>query len=644
MILFLYNNLSNQELSASVLYYLRHGLDHSFVNKNRHIKLNLATEMENLLTAVIKTIPQHEKENFKHLLRVHCNLFHNNLYNKPDYTYKVLQKLATDPNLVVFSGDKDSSVVIMERDLYVSKIEGMIKDGIKKGKYAKTEDTTLKDLKSFQSFLTRNYRGILPLDKITPSSNQPAFLYGTAKTHKFDNPCEINKENLKLRPIVSTCGTYYYETAKYLASYLIPLTENEYNIKNTTDFSQRLNNRSLDDQEITVSYDVSSLFTEVPLNETIEYITDEIYTRNKLRKLGSKLQFQRLLSHVTKNTVFSFNNQLYRQIDGCGMGNPLSPVLANIFMTKLETDIVRPYNPPFYDRYVDDCFSKKVKGEPDQLFERLNNYHPNIIFTVEEDPDHFLDTKFKYDNQSFHRSVYRKPGKVPTHWSSKVPTSWKRNSILGALHRAKRISTDLKSDVREITKIYLSAGYPKRFIQSTINNFNNSLKNTDEKLIPEFMFEERKKVFIKLPYCPENEKLAKRFINKLNTYTCGKFIFIILWQTRKIRSLFNLKDTNHYKSNVVYRAECVCGETYIGETKRNFIVRKREHENVKHNSEPARHLATNSKHKYKWKIIFSESNTLRRKIIEGLFIARDKPSLNKQVHSYAAKLFPSGVT
>ena len=59
-----------------------------------------------------------------------------------------------------------------------------------------------------------------------------------------------------------------------------------------------------------------------------------------------------------KNTVFSFNDKLYKQIDGCGMGNPLSPVLANIFMAKLEADVVRPFNPPFYDRYVDDCFSR----------------------------------------------------------------------------------------------------------------------------------------------------------------------------------------------------------------------------------------------------------------------------------------------
>ena len=250
---------------------------------------------------------------------------------------------------------------VIRGDDYVRKLEAMIQEGISKGKYIETEDITLKDLRTFQNFLTRNFKSTLPLEKNKPTSNQPAFLYGTAKTHKFNNPGEITKENLKLRPIVSTCGTFYYETAKYLASYLLPLTENEYSIKTTTDFANRLNNRTVDDDDVLVSYDVSSLFTEVPLDDTIDYIIEEIYAHSKLPQLSSKLLFKRLLCNVTKNTVFSFNGHLYKQIDGCGMGNPLSPVLANIFMAKLESDVVRPSNPPFYDRYVDDCFSKRKK-------------------------------------------------------------------------------------------------------------------------------------------------------------------------------------------------------------------------------------------------------------------------------------------
>ena len=86
-------------------------------------------------------------------------------------------------------------------------------------------------------------------------------------------------------------------------------------------------------------------------------------------------------------------------MDAAWQPTALSAVLANIFMVKVEADVVRPFNPPFYDRSVDDCFSKKKKDKPDALYERLNRYHSNIVFTVEENPDHFLDTAFSYTNK-----------------------------------------------------------------------------------------------------------------------------------------------------------------------------------------------------------------------------------------------------
>ena len=118
-------------------------------------------------------------------------------------------------------------------------------------------------------------------------------------------------------------------SGRYLVSYLMPLTTNEYSIKTTTDFAVRLEDCKLEDNEILVSYDISSLFTEVPFDEMFDYIIKEIYVNNKLPPLGSKILFKCLLCHVTKNTVFSFNDRLCRQTDGCEM---VSPGLANIFM------------------------------------------------------------------------------------------------------------------------------------------------------------------------------------------------------------------------------------------------------------------------------------------------------------------------
>ena len=179
---------------------------------------------------------------------------------------------------------------------------------------------------------------------------------------------------------------------------------------------------------------------------------------------------------------------------------------------------------------MDDCFSKKRKDEPDQLLDRLNNYHPNIKFTVEENPDHFLDTAFSYGNDGFDCKVYKKPGKLPTHWSSEVPTKWKRNCITGALHRAKNISTNLDRDIKEIKTTFSNAGYPKKFVSCTIDNFISNNSSEGELLIPHFLFEERKKIASNSPTARRMKSQTKglfqnwtpSLISSIFSSFCGK--------------------------------------------------------------------------------------------------------------------------
>ena len=211
----------------------------------------------------------------------------------------------------------------------------------------------------------------------------------------------------------------------------------------------------------------------------------------------------------------------------------------------------------------------------------------NIVFTVEENPDYFLDTAFTYDDK-FNCRDYKQPRKLPTHWKSEIPSKWKRNCITRALHRAKRISSNFDSDIKTLEATFLNAGYPKRFISHKVNSFLQDPPE-DDILIPSFLFAERKKIFIKLPYCHWNEKLSKTFIFKLNNFTGFKHIFIVFWQTRQIQSLFNLRENNTHRSHVVYKGDCSCGVDYIGgETKRNVEVRIDKHSNPSDDSEPAR--------------------------------------------------------
>ena len=75
---------------------------------------------------------------------------------------------------------------------------------------------------------------------------------------------------------------------------------------------------------------------------------------------------KRLQKKLTADCLFTFNNNLYKQINGCAMGNPLSVILASIFMAKLERD-------------VDDLFLRNRKEEQNALIMKLNTYHHKIV-------------------------------------------------------------------------------------------------------------------------------------------------------------------------------------------------------------------------------------------------------------------------
>ena len=112
----------------------------------------------------------------------------------------------------------------------------------------------------------------------------------------------------------------------------------------------------LPDEEY-VSYDVESLFTNVSVYESIDYILQEIYIKEK----RYELIMNRLLLKLTIENTFMLNSNFYKQIDGCTMSGPLSIIFSDIYMTKTEEEVVKLTNPNFYKRFVDDIISKREK-------------------------------------------------------------------------------------------------------------------------------------------------------------------------------------------------------------------------------------------------------------------------------------------
>ena len=132
------------------------------------------------------------------------------------------------------------------------------------------------------------------------------------------------------------------------------------------------------------------------------------------------------------------------------MGGPLSVTVSDIFIIKMENDIVIPKKPIFYRRFVDDIYNRRKRNIEDSLFKALNSYHKNIKLTIEINSVKFLDTHLHNKDGTYVTKIYRKEAKIPAHWSSQISKRYKRKSIKVDLHRAKKISTNFKEEINSL--------------------------------------------------------------------------------------------------------------------------------------------------------------------------------------------------
>ena len=143
---------------------------------------------------------------------------------------------------------------------------------------------------------------------VNPRGSRLAHLYGLPKTHKA---------KLSMRPILSASGTYNYNSAKWLDEKLKPLSCNTNTITDMFAFANELKDLRVNKDDILVSYDVTSLFTNVPLLETIDILVEKAFIDdwfNKTHNLDiSKQDLEELLKEATMDQLFQFNSHLYKQ-------------------------------------------------------------------------------------------------------------------------------------------------------------------------------------------------------------------------------------------------------------------------------------------------------------------------------------------
>ena len=132
-----------------------------------------------------------------------------------------------------------------------------------------------------------------------------------------------------------------YGMAKVLDKVLKPTVgKSPHHIQSTRDFVNRFQGVTLIPEECLCSYDVTALFTSVPIDQALTIIKELLEKDDTLwdRTVLSVQNIIELLGFFLHNTYFSFQNKFYEQVEGAPMGSLVSTVVANLYMKHLERE------------------------------------------------------------------------------------------------------------------------------------------------------------------------------------------------------------------------------------------------------------------------------------------------------------------
>ena len=164
-------------------------------------------------------------------------------------------------------------------------------------------------------------------DKLKPIGSQPARLYGLAKVHK---------NNVPVRPVLSMPGSSYHQIATQVADWLKVVDECNIN-SSSKEISSSLNDLQLEDDEVLLSCDVSSMYTNIPVEEAIEVCAELLYSGKYDQPPVSKDTFIQLAKVASQNVLMLTHDGFYRQVDGLAMGSPPAPHLANGWLSRFDS-------------------------------------------------------------------------------------------------------------------------------------------------------------------------------------------------------------------------------------------------------------------------------------------------------------------
>ena len=482
------------------------------------------------------------------------------------------KKYLKDHDLLAIPFDKGVGICIMKKETYHERMDDIIKlpqfeKVVKKRKNEKhpifkEEEriiNTLKSLKEQEKIDEELYAALCP------RGSQPARLYGLAKVHK-------SKEKPPMRPVLSMPGSAYHKVAVKVAEWLSVVPECRINAS-TKSISDSLKEIVLEEDEEVISFDVKSLYTNVPVKEAIQVCTELLYNMpEEKRPPVDRETFATLTEIASCNVIMLTHDGYYKQKDGLAMGSPPAPHLANGWLSDKDGTIRG--NAKLFARYMDDIIREIKRAKIDKKLEEINSLHENLKFTIEREEKGtlpFLDMLIIHDKNRLSSTWYNKPTDTGLimNFHALAPKRYKRSVVSGFVYRIHRACSSWRyfhESLEKAKRVLEHNQYPPNFyepiIKETLESIIRKEYDTEEKLHHSKESEGRSaKVPIIIQYRGKCTEDYARALHKC------KAPCTIVMTLRKLKTVLpSLKPSvdKMFKSGVVYKIMCSrCKACYV---------------------------------------------------------------------------------
>lgn len=583
----------------------------------------IANEIRTKVTSTINNHKNHMKNTNNKLNKKKSQLIND---SKKTKTF-----LKNNPQLTIARSDKSNQTIIMDSTTYNNKCLQLLSDQ-KTYLKIKTDPTNVTQNKNnllIKDWKNKKYITESTARHLTIHNAQPPKFYALIKTHK---------QNMPARPIVSNNQAPLYNLSKFLANIMGNIVgHTNYYIKNSFEFKDFIDKVQIPDDYILISLDVTSLYTNIPIN-LIEQIIDSKWQSIEPFTTLPKDEFQKALKLTLTTNYFQFEGNFFKQLDGVAMGSPISSIIAQLVMEYAEDQIIDnlDFGILFYKRYVDDCLLAIPKDKEQEILNAFNAFHHKLQFTIESENNkqiNFLDLTLIRENNRIFTKWYTKTVSSGRYlnFNSEHHIIHKNNVITAIIDRAIKLTSPRyrTETIKKAKLLLLKNNYPQNQIdkitKKRVHVFYNSISNKRHTLQ-----DNEPKKYYSIPYISGlSERIGKIFQHHNINITHKSQNHIKQFFSKLKSRTPKLKQTH-----LIYEIPCNnCEGKYIGQTTQYLQERIKAHKYTKSASTALNKHKTETGHTFNYNeasILGFEHNNYKRNILEMIHINLQPNSVNSK--------------